>query len=144
MKKSIFFFSRKENVSPPSYRKVVPIEQQLAEQLQALPPRDVVLRVEQVLVVAEHFVVVLLEEFGAQQFVPGQQLFERGEGIGGDVKGGHFDVAEKVKELVRVEHDLGQGLVAGALAQHRATVQRNLLVFVAAEREGQQFLVNNN
>lgn len=37
---------------------VMPVQQQLPEQLEALPSRHVVLRVQQPLVVAEYFVVV--------------------------------------------------------------------------------------
>lgn len=74
------------------------------------------------LVVVKHLVVVLLQELGAQDFVSRQQLLERREGIGGDVERGHLDVAEKVEELVRMKHDLGERLVPGALPQHGTTV----------------------
>uniref|UniRef100_A0AAG5CUF7 Uncharacterized protein n=1 Tax=Anopheles atroparvus TaxID=41427 RepID=A0AAG5CUF7_ANOAO len=115
-------------------REVVAIEQQLAQQLQALSPRHVVLRVQQLLVVVEHLVVVLLEKLRAQDLVAGKQLPERRKCIRRDIERRHLDVAEEVKELVRVQHDLGQRLVPGALAHHRATVQRYLLVLVASHQ----------
>ena len=57
---------------------------------------------------------------------------EGGKGIGGDVEGGDLDVLEEVVEVVRVEEDLGQRLVARALPQHRPAVQRDLLLLVPA------------
>ncbi len=55
---------------------------------------------------------------------------ECGESVGRDVEGGDLHVLEEVVEVFRVEHDLGQGLEAGALAQHRPAVQRDLLMLV--------------
>ena len=55
---------------------------------------------------------------------------ERGEGIGGDVEGGDLYVLEEVVEVVRVQENLGEGLVAGALAKHRSAVERDLLLLV--------------
>lgn len=60
--------------------------------------------------------------------------FKCGEGIGGNVERGHFDVAEKVDKVVGVEHDLGEGLVAGAFPKHGAAVECDLVVLVAAKR----------
>lgn len=56
-----------------------------------------------------------------------------------DVKCWHFNVLEKVEELLRVQHDLGQGLVAGALAQHRAAIEGDLLVLVAGDQREENF-----
>lgn len=53
------------------------------------------------------------------------------KGVGGNVERGHLYVAEEIEEFVRVQHDLGQRLVASALAQHCAAVQGDLLVFVS-------------
>lgn len=98
------------------------IQQQFPEQFEALAPRHVVLRVEQALVVREHLVVVGLQELGAEHLVAREQLLECGEGVRGDVERGHLHVAEEVEEVLRVQHDLGERLVPGALAQHRAAV----------------------
>lgn len=51
---------------------------------------------------------------------------EGGEGIGGDVKGGHLHVVEEIVEMIWLEDDLGERLVADALPQHDAAVQRYL------------------
>lgn len=51
---------------------------------------------------------------------------EGGEGIRGDVKGGHLHVVEEIVEMLRMEDDLGERLVADALPQHDAAVQRHL------------------
>jgi hypothetical protein len=48
---------------------VVAIEQELAEQLQRLSPRHVVVREQQLLVLTEELVVVLFEKRGAQRLV---------------------------------------------------------------------------
>ena len=56
----------------------MPVEEELAEQFEALAACDVVLRVQQALVVGEDLVVVGLEEFGAQDLVLGEQLLRTG------------------------------------------------------------------
>jgi len=61
-----------------AHGKVVPVEEELAEQFEALAACDVVLRVQQALVVGEDLVVVGLEEFGAQDLVLGEQLLRTG------------------------------------------------------------------
>ena len=55
---------------------------------------------------------------------------ESSEGIWGDVEGGDLDVLEEVVEVIGVEQDLGQGLVADALAEHVPAAQGNLLHLV--------------
>lgn len=60
--------------------------------------------------------------------------FKGGEGIWGNIECGYFDIAEKVDKVVGVEHDLGEGLVAGALPKHGAAVERDLVMLVAAKR----------
>lgn len=113
------------------------VQQQFAEQLEALAPRDVVLRVEQALVAREDLVVVGLQELGAEHLVAREQLLERGEGVRGDVEGGHLHVAEEVEEVLRVQHDLSQRLVPRTLAQHGPAVERDLLVLVARHQREQ-------
>ena len=55
---------------------------------------------------------------------------ESGEGIGGNIKGGHFNIFEEVVEELRVEYDTREGLMTSALAQHCATVQGYLRLLV--------------
>lgn len=61
-----------------------------------------------------------------------QSHLEGGEGVRGDVEGGHLHVVEEVMEVLGLEEDLGQHLVADALPQHDAAVQRHLWRLVAA------------
>lgn len=62
-----------------------------------------------------------------QQSSPGFPThLEGGEGVGGDVEGRHLHVIEETVEMVRMKDDLGERLVADALPQHDATVQRYL------------------
>ncbi len=72
--------------------------------------------------------------------MPGEQLLEGGEGVGGDVEGGDLHVLEEVEEVLRVEDNLGQSLEADTLAQHCPTVQGNLLMLIACTK-GQQINV---
>lgn len=65
----------------------------------------------------------------------GKRHLERGEGVGRDVEGGDLDVFEKVVKIFRVQQDLSQRFVPCALAQHRAAVQRDLLVLVPVNRQ---------
>ena len=58
---------------------------------------------------------------------------ESGEGVRGDVERGNLDVFKEVIKLVRVEEDLGQGLVTGTLPQHRSAIQRYLLMLVPSK-----------
>jgi hypothetical protein len=69
--------------------------------------------------------------------VPGEELLEGGEGVGGDVEGGDLHVLEEVEEVLRVEDNLGESLEADTLAQHCPAVQGNLLMFIACTK-GQQ------
>lgn len=55
-----------------------------------------------------------------------RRYLEGGEGVRGDVEGGHLHVVEEAVEVVRLEDDLGERLVADALPQHDAAVQRHL------------------
>lgn len=57
-----------------NYRKIVSIQQQFTEQFQTLTSRYVVFRVQQPLIVCEHFVIVGFQEFRAQNFVTRQQF----------------------------------------------------------------------
>lgn len=61
-----------------------------------------------------------------------QSHLEGGEGVGGNVERGHLHVVEEVVEVFGLEDDLGQQLVADALPQHDAAVQRHLRRLVAA------------
>lgn len=63
----------------------------------------------------EELVVVGVQKLRAQQLMAREQLLERRKGIAGNVKGGNLHVAEELEELIRVQHDLGQRLVPGAL-----------------------------
>lgn len=55
---------------------------------------------------------------------------ECGKGIRGDIEGGNLDILEKVIKVVRVEQDFREGLIANALAEHRATIESNLLLLI--------------
>ena len=100
-----------------------------------LSARQVVVRVEQTIVVAKHLGVVRLKEHRTQGLVYREDLLEGREGVGRDVERRHLDVIEQVVELVAVEHDLGERLVPGALAQHQTAVQRDLRLVVAVEQQ---------
>ena len=63
-----FPFVRVGDVSS-HHSEVMPVEQQLPEQLERLPPGHVVVRVQQLLVVQEHLVEVRVEEVRSQQLV---------------------------------------------------------------------------
>lgn len=52
-----------------TYCEIVSVEQQFTEQLEWLTPSDVVFRVEEPLIVGEHFVVVQFQEFSAEKLV---------------------------------------------------------------------------
>ena len=110
---------------------VVSVEKQLAEQLERLPPCDVVVRMEQLLVVLEEDVVVLLEEGGTQRLVLGEQVAEREERVRSDVERRQLHVLEELVEVRRVEDELRELFVPAALAEHHATVQCYLLHFIA-------------
>ena len=58
-----------------------------------------------------------------------------GEGVGGDVEGGHLHVGEETVEILGVEDDLGERLVADALPQHDPTVQCYLGCIVPLSRQ---------
>ncbi|GMT31805.1 hypothetical protein PFISCL1PPCAC_23102, partial [Pristionchus fissidentatus] len=105
---------------------VVAVEQQLAQQLQTLPPRHVVLAVEQLLVVDEEGVVVRVEELGRHRLVLRNQYLKCREGVAGDVEAAHLDVLEELVERLVVQDQLGEVVVSDALAQHRAARHSNV------------------
>jgi len=80
-----------------------------------------------------HLIIVSLQEVCGQHLVSGEQFLEGGEGVGGDIEGGHLHVLEEVEEVLGVEDNLGEGLEADALPQHCAAVQGNLLMFVTCK-----------
>lgn len=45
------------------------VEQKFSEQLQALPPSDIIFGIEESLVVAKNFVVISFQELGTQKLV---------------------------------------------------------------------------
>lgn len=51
---------------------------------------------------------------------------EGGKGVWGDVKSRHLHVVEETVEVIWLENDLGERLVADALPQHDPTIQRHL------------------
>lgn len=64
------------------------------------------------------------------------RYLEGGEGVRGDVEGGHLHVVEEAVEVIRVEDDLGERLVADALPQHDPAIQRYLGRLVPSDRQG--------
>ncbi len=84
-----------------------------------------------------YLIIIGFQEVRGQHLVPGEELLEGGEGVGGDVEGGDLHVLEEVEEVLRVEDNLGQSLEADTLAQHCPTVQGNLLMLIACTK-GQQ------
>lgn len=59
-----------------TYREVMPVEQQFSQQLERLSPSHVVVGMQELLVVAEHFVKVRLQELGSQHFVLRKQFLK--------------------------------------------------------------------
>lgn len=68
----------------------------------------------------------------------GQDLLEGSESVGGNIEGAHLDIVKEEVELRRVEDDLGEGLVAQALAQDETAVESHFRVLVALEQCNQQ------
>lgn len=56
---------------------------------------------------------------------------ERGKCIWCNIEGRHLNILEKVIEFLRIQHDLRERLIACTFAQHRAAVERNLLMLIA-------------
>lgn len=64
-----------------------------------------------------------------------RRYLEGGEGVRGDVEGGHLHVVEETVEMFRMENYLGERLVADALPQHDPAVQRYLRRLVPSDGE---------
>ena len=122
---------------------VVRVQQQLPKQLQRLPFRHVVLRVEEDAVLGENFVVVLAEELRAQKFVSREELLERAERVGGDVERGQLNVTEQIVELLPEEHDACQRLVAKTLAKNHAAVECHLGLLVTLQQDEKDFALRD-
>jgi len=122
---------------------VVRVQQQLPEQLQRLPFRHVVLRVEEDAVLGENFVVVLAEELRAQKFVSREELLECAERVRGDVERGQLNVTEQIVELLPEEHDACQRLVAKTLAKNHTAVERHLGLLVTLQQDEKDFALSD-
>jgi hypothetical protein len=84
-----------------------------------------------------YLIIIGFQEVCGQHLVPGEELLEGGEGVGGDVEGGDLYVLEEVEEVLRVEDNLGQRLESDTLPQHCPTVQGNLLMLIACTKRQQ-------
>jgi hypothetical protein len=60
-----------------AYREVMPVEQEFPQQLERLPPRDVIVRVQQLLVLGEDLVEVGLQEICSEHLVLRKQLLKK-------------------------------------------------------------------
>ena len=76
------------------------VQQQLPQQLQALSPRDVVVRLDEGLVVREDFVIVLLQKLTRHYFVSREQLPEGGECVARYVEHLQLHVLEEQEEIL--------------------------------------------
>ena len=113
-------------MSPGHDGEVVSVQEQLPQQLEGLPPRDVVVRLHQESVVVENPVVVLLQELTGHYLVPREELPQGSEGVGSDVEDLELHVLEEEEEVVRVEDQPRERLVTQAFPKHQAVVKRNL------------------
>jgi hypothetical protein len=89
---------------PGHHRKIVPIQQQLTEKLQRLPPRHIVIRVQQLLIVLKKLVVIGFKETGDQCLMSIEKISKCQEGIGGDVERRKLNVFKKFIKLFGVQY----------------------------------------
>lgn len=113
---------------------VVPVQQQLAQQLQRLALRHVVLRLEQLGVLGEEVVEVCLEELGDDGLVAREQVLQRRERVRADVERRALHVGEQLVEVVAADDLLGEKFVASRLAEHSAVMKRDLRLVVPTQQ----------